>query len=176
MATSIALLRSINVGKRRVRMPDLVEMFVAAGCTDVRTYVQSGNVVFSHPSRSEKSLRADLEARLVDGCGFEVRVVLRTRAEMSSIVERNPYPRREATKVHVSFLVDAPAVAAADAIDRPAFEPEAFTVDGREIYLDLPDGMGRSVLAPVLGRSLLRSPATTRNWRTVEALLEMVSV
>jgi uncharacterized protein (DUF1697 family) len=174
MTVFLALLRAINVGgNHKVPMADLTAVVAAAGGTDVRTYIQSGNVVFVHRARSEARLRDDLEARLADTFGFEVPVVLRTAAELASVVERNPFPGVEPTRLLVGFLAEPPTAAAVEAVDGDAFAPERFVVDGRDVYLHLPDGQGRSKLSQVLGRSLLRSPATTRNWRTVETLLGM---
>jgi len=90
-------------------------------------------------------------------------------------VDRNPYGDVEPTKLLVAFLAEAPDPDRAATIDRVTFAPEKFAVDGREVFLHLPDGAGRSKLVPALGRGLLQPPATTRNWRTVETLLAMAA-
>ena len=175
MTAYIALLRGINVGGHKaVPMARLAEIVVAAGGADVRTYIQSGNVVFAHQA-GEPALQADLERQIADEFGFAVPVVLRTAAEMASVVDHNPYLGVEPTKLLVAFLAEPPPVELADGIDRGAFGAEEFTVEGRQVYLHLPDGAGRSKLVPALGRTLLRAPATTRNWRTVETLLAMAA-
>jgi uncharacterized protein (DUF1697 family) len=176
MTAFIALLRGINVGgNRKIPMADLTDVFAAAGCGDVRTYIQSGNVVFTDDSRPEETLGDDLQRGIQAAMGFDVPVVLRRAEEWVSVIEQNPFPGIEPTKLHVSFLVAPPSAGEVEAVDGAAFAPEEFVVNGREVYLHLPDGMGRARLPPALGRTLLRSPATTRNWRTVEKLLDLVS-
>jgi uncharacterized protein (DUF1697 family) len=171
----IALLRGINVGgNKKVPMARLATVVADAGASDVRTYIQSGNVVFAHRA-GEAELRADLEHRIAEAFGFDVPVVLRTGTEMAAVVGRNPYTGVEPTKLLVAFLAEPPGADVAAAVDRAAFGREEFTVDGREVYLHLPDGAGRSKLVPALGRSLLKAPATTRNWRTVETLSAMAA-
>jgi len=130
-------------------------------------------VVFSHPSSSPAALQADLEAVLADALGFEVPVVLRTRAELAEVVARNPYPGVEHTKLHVLFFSDELPAGELERIDVRKFAPETLVARAREIYLHLPDGMGRAKLPSALGRLAL--PATARNWRTVEKLLDLMS-
>lgn len=172
MTTYIALLRGINVGgNRKIRMADLSALLVEAGCGDVTTYIQSGNAVFTHPSRSPTKLTGDLEDRIAAAHGFDVPVVLRTAAEWVDVIARNPYPDVEPTLLHACFFAGRPDAAALEKVDRAKFEPETFTVSGREIYLHLPNGMGRSKLT--VGMNKVLAPATARNWRTVEKLHEL---
>jgi uncharacterized protein (DUF1697 family) len=174
MKTSVALLRGVNVGGHRIRMPDLVELFGEAGCEDVKTYVQSGNVVFRHNTRSDRALIDDLEQRMKAAYGFDVPVILRHQDEWQAVLDANPYPTDDATTVHVIFLATKPPGKALDAVDRTAFEPEEFTLNGREIYLHLPEGMGRSKLPPKL--VIKGVMATARNWRSVTKLAELAQV
>ncbi len=165
MTRYIALLRSINVGTgRTIKMDALRTMFAAARATDVATYIQSGNVVFTH-ARGEASLVEHLEKHIAEAAGFPVPVILRTAADWTRVVANNPFP---ADHAHVFFLP-----AAAPKLDIVAVKPERFEVRGREVYVDLPNGFGRSKLAGSLGKAL--SGATARNWRTVQQLHAMVS-
>jgi len=171
---AVALLRGINVGgSRKVPMAGLRTLFTEAGCEGVTTYIQSGNVVFSHPAYRPAELAADLEARIRAATGFEVPVVLRTRRDWAGVVGGNPYPEVEPTKLLVVFLKGAPAPAGLDALARAAGPSEAFVHRDRELYLHLPDGVGRSKLPQALGP--LRTPATGRNWRTVLTLGELMA-
>lgn len=173
MATAVALLRGINLGpKRRVAMAELRTVFEGAGCSQVATYIQSGNVVLTHPRAGSDALRADLERRLASTFGFEIPLVVRTAAEWAALMEANPFPGAGGTELHVTFLREPPPQDAVDAIERDAFLPEEFAVVGRDVYLHLPGGMGRSTLAGSLDG--LGSPATTRNWRTVTRLAAML--
>jgi uncharacterized protein (DUF1697 family) len=168
MPRQIALLRGVNVGRhKRVDMARLRSLIEELGCSDVRTYLQSGNVVFGGPRRSAQQLERALEQEL----GFRVPVLLRTRDELAAVVRANPL-REVATDPakHVVVFCDAkPSVR----LDAPAFEPERFAVRGREVYLWAPGGLARSELAKVLAAKPLGKKSTARNWRTVEKLLAL---
>jgi uncharacterized protein (DUF1697 family) len=177
MPAYVALLRGINVGGNRViKMADLREVFVAADAIDVTTYIQSGNVVFTHAVRSEPTLAADLETRIAKAAGFPVSVVLRTAGQLARVIEDSPFPDADADHVHVAFLAARPP-ASAPTIDTGAFAPERFAAVGRELYLYLPDGMGRSKLAAaILAKpKAIGARGTARNWRTVVRLSELAS-
>ena len=177
MPTYVALLRGINVGgNRMIKMADLRAVFTAAGGTDVVTYIQSGNVVFSHAARSERTLATELEKRLVKAAGFKVPVVLRTAAQLARVIADCPFPDADADHLHVAFLATPPP-GTAPAVDARAFAPERHAVVGRELYLHLPGGMGRSKLAAaVLAKpKAIGAAATARNWRTVLKLNELAS-
>jgi uncharacterized protein (DUF1697 family) len=168
----VGLLRGVNVGGgNRLRMADLLAVVESLGYTDVVTYLQSGNVVFSTLRRSTAGLGDEVRRALVEQCGIDVLVLLRTHREMVAIVAANPYPRDDPTKVVVSFL-DNRAVPLD--LDLAAFAPEGLTVHGREIYLDLPFGQGRSPLLAALAKVQRDDgTSTARNWRTVLALTEL---
>jgi uncharacterized protein (DUF1697 family) len=137
------------------------------GYRDVRTYVNSGNVVFSGTRRSVKHL----EAALAKAFGFDVPVVLRTRDELAAVVKANPL-RKVATDSAKYLVVFCAEKASAD-LDANDFAPETFVVRGREVYLWLPGGIGASPLAKVLANKPLGAGSTARNWRTIEKLLEL---
>jgi uncharacterized protein (DUF1697 family) len=168
MARQIALLRGVNVGgNKKVAMEKLRSVMEELGYTDVRTYVNSGNVVFTGPKRSPKHL----EQAIAEAFGFPVPVVLRTRDELASVVEANPLREvaTEPAKYVVVFCTEKPVVS----LDPLEFEPERFAVRGREVYLWLPGGIGRSELAKLLANKPLGTNSTGRNWRTVEKLLAL---
>lgn len=170
----VALLRGINLaGRRKVAMADLVRCFGEAGCEEVRTYIQSGNVVFSSTVRSEARLRAALEERVRDATGFDVAVVVRTGKEMAAVVEANPFPEAEPARLLVGFLAEKPPPSAVAGLEAAVTAKEGFVVNGREIYLDLPDGIGRSKAPIALDR--IKPTVTARNWRTVTRLAELVA-
>ena len=166
---SIALLRGINVGgNHKIPMADLRSWLRAAGVEVISTYIQSGNVVIEHAPKFEVASR--VHDAIEEHSGFDVPVIVRTASELSAIVAANPFPGVEPTRLHVSFLADAPDAAAKEAAAAQEWTPEEFTVVGREVFLHLPEGMGRSVMVPRL--KLIKS-ATTRNWNTVLALVEL---
>jgi uncharacterized protein (DUF1697 family) len=173
MARVIALLRGVNVGGRKLAMSDLRALCEEAGCEDVTTYIQSGNVVFTHKGGTSDTLRADLERRIKAVAGYESPVMLRTAKELDTVVRGNPYKKATGTTLHVAFLGSKPGAKALDGIDLTKFEPEELTIKGRDVYLHLPNGMGRSELAKVLPR--LKVPMTVRNWNTVLKLQELAN-
>jgi uncharacterized protein (DUF1697 family) len=170
----VALLRAINLGpKRKIPMAELRTLFDDAGCADVATYIQSGNVVFSHPSRSTAALESKLEERIAEHRGFDVDVMIRTAKEMADIIDGNPFPRKPTTELHVAFLKGKPAQAACEALDAVVPANEGHVVRNREVYLHLPKGVGVAKLPQMLSR--LGTPSTVRNWRTVTTLLELTN-
>jgi uncharacterized protein (DUF1697 family) len=117
---------------------------------------------------------ADLEKCIAKAAGFPVSVVLRTASQLARVIEDSPFP--DADHVHVAFLAARPP-ASAPTIDSGAFAPERFAAVGRELYLYLPDGMGRSKLATaILAKpKAIGARGTARNWRTVVKLSELAS-
>ena len=168
-----ALLRGINVGKhRRVTMAAVREAFEGAGATDVTTYIQSGNVVFAHRPVDEAALARKLERALLELVGSEVPVLLRDAAEMATVVAKSPFPAADDQAMYVAFLAETPPARWLGAIPRDAFLPEEARVVGRQLYLHLPGGIGRSRLAIAVGK-LGGPPTTVRNWRTVATLARL---
>jgi uncharacterized protein (DUF1697 family) len=172
----VALLRGINVGgKRIVPMVQLAEVFRSAGCEAVRTYIQSGNVVFE-ARRGDKGLVSKLEARIQDRFGFDVPVVLRTLDELQAVVASNPFRDEHAVDVdalYVAFLADRPTAERAARLDPDRSPPDRFHLVGMEIHLHLPNGGARSKLTNAYFDGQLSTTATVRNWRTVLKLVEM---
>jgi uncharacterized protein (DUF1697 family) len=166
----VALLRGINVGgKNKLAMADLRSLVESLGHTDVTTYIQSGNVLFT----SAKPVAPQtLEAAIKDACGIGITVVLRTPAEFAKVVTANPFSRADLSKVHVGFMARQPPKALIATLDAERFEPEAVAVRGAELYFHLPDGMGRSKLPDYVGRQL-KIPTTVRNWNTVLKLASL---
>jgi len=173
----VALLRGINVsGKHTLPMKLLVEIFAEVKCVEVRTYIQSGSVVFQAPAKAIAGLAARLEKKIEERFGFAAPVVLRTREEMVKTVRGNPFVKAGLPEkmLYVYFLADQPSAEAVKALDAKRSAPDEFYVSGREIYLHLPNGMGRSKLTNAYFDSKLSTVATARNWATVRTLLEMM--
>lgn len=170
MTRHLALLRGVNVGgKNRVPMGELRSLFEDLGFTDVSTYIQSGNVLFSTtgpvtPEALQAAIREQFEV--------DATVVLRTPEELRRTVDALPYTEADASRIHVGFMAHEPTGAALATLDTESFHPEEFAVSGRDLYLLLPDGMGRAKLPAYLERHL-RVPTTIRNWNTVTKLLDL---
>lgn len=177
MPIYIAMLRGINVsGQKIIRMEQLRSSFEALGFKKVRTYVQSGNVVFTAMTDAARSLAKRIEARIADEFGFDVPVLLRTADELGAVVKGNPFLKDEAVDsswLYVTFLSDAARGTAAKNLQTPAAPQERYHVRGREIYLCCPNGYGRTKLSNNAIEKKLGVGATTRNWKSVHALWAM---
>ena len=172
----VALLRGINVaGNNMLPMKDLARMFAAAGCTNVRTYIQSGNVIFDAP-RGASGIADKITAGIETRFGFRIPVILRTSAELRKIILDNPFITAgvEQKWLHVYFLAGTPNAGAIAGLDASRSAPDAFQVRGQEIYLHLPNGMGRTKLTNAYFDSRLSTTCTARNWATVLKLYEMM--
>ncbi|MGW7259086.1 DUF1697 domain-containing protein [Streptomyces sp. NPDC054834] len=180
MTTYAALLRGINVGgSRKLPMADLRQLMTGLGHEGVRTYLQSGQAVFTSDHGDEESLAAELTQAIERRFGFSVNVIVRTHAYLKAVAEACPFPAAEleARQLHVTYF-SAPVTAERFAeIDQAAHLPEEFRLGDRALYLYAPDGLGRSKLAEALSRprSTKGVIATSRNWNTVVKLVEMTA-
>lgn len=176
MPVMVALLRAVNVGgKNRLAMADLRSIAEACGLEQARTYIQSGNLVFATAMRRTDAVAKKLTNTIAEAASVEPDVIVRTRSELASVVDRNPYRKRDEdpTHLHVVFMSGS-AKASIESADLAAYAPEEAAAVGRQLYLFLPSGVGRSKLAADLGRQ--QGPGgTMRNWRTVTTLLEMAN-
>lgn len=166
MPVFVALLRAVNVGGTgKLVMSELRDLCSGLGFDDVRTYIQSGNVVLRSDldvGGVEKLLEDALERRM----GKPVGVLVRTPGELASVLERNPYPDAPPNRVLVTFLAEEPVPGLLDRVETPG--GEEVTVSGREIYVHFPDGQGRSRLKLPVSRV-----GTARNLNTVRRLRDM---
>lgn len=176
-ATHIALLRGINVGgNRRLPMKHLAAMFTEAGCVDVETYIQTGNLVFRVPPTVAKRLPGTITTAIEQQFGFSVPAVIRSQIELAATVARNPFLKRglDTAALHVAFLADVPDPACVAALDATRSPGDSFILRGRDIYLWLPNGVARTKLTNDYFDRTLKTVSTVRNWNTVLKLLEMV--
>lgn len=180
MSTYIAMLRGINVsGQKIIKMEHLRASFEALGFSEVKTYVQSGNVVFKAAKTSATSLAGKIAKKILADFRFSVSVLIRTTAELGEVLKQNPFAKvagSEENKLYVTFLSE-PAPKGAEALLKPlAAKTEQFQVCGREIYLHCPDGYGNTKFSNNAIEKKLSIEATTRNWRTVNSLFEMAQL
>jgi uncharacterized protein (DUF1697 family) len=172
----VAFLRGINVGgKHPLPMRELVEIFTAVGGRNVRTYIQSGNVVYQAPAAVAERLARRIERSIRDRFGYDVPVVTRTASELVTVASRNPFLEQGADpeRLMVLFLSEPPAARRASGLDPRRSPPDAFVVHGREIYLHCPGGFARSKLTNAYFDAQLGTISTGRNWRTVQKLVQM---
>ncbi len=177
MARYALLLRGVNVGtKNSLPMADLRAMLTKIGCTDVATYVQSGNAVFDTKLRAAE-LTKKIEAALARKMQRPIATTLRTRAQLHAIAAGNPFGAVATNPAHlcVTFLSHAPTKNELAPLHARDFAPELFHVAGKEIYAWYPQGAGRSQLAGAIAKLALRGAVTTRNWNTVLELEAMLA-
>lgn len=172
----VALLRGINVGGRnRLRMKDLAAMFKVAGAPSIRTYIQSGNVVYRSAAREAERIARSVRVALARRLGAEVPIALRGGSDLERVLSSNPFltAGRETRTLHVGFLTEIPLAERVAALDSKPWLPDEFSLQGREIYLYLPNGAARTKLTSRYFDARLEIPSTFRNWRTVTKLAGM---
>lgn len=173
--TFIALLRGINVGRNTLKMDRLRDICFSLRAQDVRTYVQSGNVVFKAEGSAEKWQR-DLEKSLADECRLPVSVMVRTAAELAKIAASNPFLRKkdiDIARLAVTFLQQAPTKQALAELASIELANERYYHTDRELYIYCPDGFAKAKL--YLLDKVLAQKTTVRNWNTITKLNEMAS-
>ena len=178
MTRFVALFRGINVGgNQKVRMDELKALHEALGLRDVATYIQSGNVVFSGDSADVAQVAQEIEDGFAQKFGFRVKVVVRTLAELQTIIDNNPFqnqPQKESKWVLVTFLATRPESGALEELQKAYSGPEEIYLIGQELYVYFPVGVGNSKLSSVLIDKKLKTVGTGRNWNTVLKLQEMM--
>lgn len=177
MPTYLALLRAVNVsGHNKLPMKELRERLTASGYANVRTYIQSGNVIFDHPSEDENELRRELANFLLTEFGVKSPVVLRSRDELAATIANSPIAVDEAEHkyYHVMFLGDEPAAEQIAALDPNRSPNDRFVVRGRDIYVHYQKDVAGSKFTNAYVDSKLKTVSTARNWRTVNTLLGML--
>ena len=177
MTVLISLLRGVNVGGHHmIKMDALRALYESLGLRDVQTYVQSGNVVFKSAGRDLGALRKRIESAIERSFGFRPDVMIRTTSDLRDVIARNPFATRrglDPSRLLVTFLLTDPGQEARDKVLLIKTDPEELRIDGREVYVYYPNGMGRSKLSPALIEKTLKVSGTARNWNTVTKLLEM---
>ncbi len=171
-----ALLRGINVGgKNKLPMATLVGMFTQADCAEVRTYIQSGNVVFLATPAAAKHTAHLVARQIREQFGFQTPIVLRTADELRRIAANNPFLPSDADvkTLHVVFLAERPDKRRTAALDADRSPGDAFCAVGREVYLHLPNGVARTRFTNNYFDAALGTVSTMRNWRTLLRLVEM---
>jgi uncharacterized protein (DUF1697 family) len=173
--TWVALLRAVNLGAHnKVSMPALREALSAAGCTDVRTYVNSGNVVLGSPLRSAAKVGQLVHDVIAEHFGVDTPVMMRTGPQLADVLDWNPFPDAAADHPHlvaVLHLAGEPEAAAVQTLLAGDYAPVRVAHRGGEVVVDWHDRTGR----PKVDRALkkLGVEATARNWRTLTALVEL---
>jgi uncharacterized protein (DUF1697 family) len=174
---AIAMLRAVNVaGHQKISMEALKRLCVSMGVRDVRTYIQSGNIVFREQREAPAKLALRLEEKIEAEFGFRPAVIVRTAGEMRKVIADNPFAGRggiEPNRLLVVFLGSVPTQKARDQVLSLDCEPEEMHIVGREVYIYYPDGMARPKIPVARLERMLGCSSTGRNWNTVNKLMAM---
>lgn len=177
MQTYIAILRGINVsGKNKIVMKELKAAFEAADFHNVATYIQSGNVVFTHASNDEKTIAKQITQLIKTSFGLDVPVLVRTLNYIVQANANNPFLKREGIevdKLHITFLADVPNQENIEKLNSYNYPPDEVIVIGTAVYLHCPNGQARTKFHNSFIENKLKVTATGRNLKTVNKLIEM---
>ncbi|MCA9261389.1 MAG: DUF1697 domain-containing protein [Planctomycetales bacterium] len=168
-------MRGINVGgKNSLPMKELVGVLESLGLDNVRTYIQSGNAVFSSKRRPSQKLHAQISQAISAVKGFEPRVIVLSEHDLEAAITSNPFPTDDGKALHFFFAAAVPRRPNLERIATLAAETEQFALLGKTFYLFAPQGIGRSRLAAAV-ESALGEPVTARNYNTVVKLAELIA-
>lgn len=177
METYLAILRGINVGgKNKIKMSDLVEKLQALNLKELKTYIQSGNVVFKHPSVPANKLADQISHLIKKEFGFDVPVIVLPLTEIQEIISKNPYVQdhtKDEKSLHVTFLDESPDLANIEKLDGYSDSPNEFAIARNAVYLFCPNGYSKTKLTNQFFERKLHVTATTRNWQTTLKLAEL---
>jgi len=178
MQTFISILRGINVsGQKKILMAELKALYESLQFTDVNTYIQSGNVIFkSNEKLSDIEFAIKIEKALYKKYGFEVPVIIRSKDEIRKVISANPFLKEknmDEKRLYVTFLSEMPAKENTEITKSLDFSPDIFFIIGKEVYLCVSSGYGETKLSNNFFEKKLKVNATTRNWNTVQKLLQL---
>jgi uncharacterized protein (DUF1697 family) len=179
MITYICILRGINVGaSRSIKMEALRQLMSELGCLNVKTYIQSGNVVFQSEATDENLLAQNIGETITAKFGFDVPVLVRNVAEWSEILAKNPFlqdKNKEEAFFHITFLATVPTEENKEKVKAGKSQDDDFSILDRAVYLYCPIGYSNSKLTNSFLENKLKTTATTRNWKTCKELLSMAT-
>ena len=171
----VALLRGINVGgKRKILMSDLKTMLIQLGYFDIKTYMQSGNVFFTSKKTSKEVLQTQISEGIESKFGFKVPVLVITEIQFCKLPELNPYQKEDVSRLHITILSELPEKGLLEKLALQEFSPDQFSVKGNYIFLNIEGKYHKSKLTNAFFEKQLKVNATTRNWKTITKLINMV--
>ncbi|WP_261132059.1 DUF1697 domain-containing protein [Bacillus sp. Marseille-Q3570] len=175
MPVYITLLRGINVGgKKKVKMDQLKEIFASLGFRNVKTYIQSGNVIFA--AVESEGLAVQIERKLKEELGFEVPVLIKTLGEWEKAIEQNPYDVEmldENEKLHVTFLAEEPTTSVVENLMMIESDVDEIRILGGTVYILCRNGYHKTLFSNAFIEKKLGVRATTRNWNSVLKIADM---
>jgi uncharacterized protein (DUF1697 family) len=176
MPLYISILRGINVsGQKMIKMEELRKSYEKLGFKNVRSYIQSGNVLFESAKASLSSLEKKISAAIMKDFGFDVPVIVLEKTELLSILKNNPFKKEDVAHLYVTILSEAPDKSDIEKISGLVSGKDEFKVKDRHIYLYVPGGYGNTKLSNTFFEKKLQRSATTRNWKTLNELIALAS-
>ena len=177
METYITMLRGINVsGQKKIKMSDFKIHLQELNFIDVQTYIQSGNAVFKNMKGSSKALETKITKMILKEYGFEVSVIVKSREEITDVLDNNPFVKdKDLDRLYVTFLSEEPSSVNLQKLKGIDHSPEEYVLKKKTIYLYSPYGYGRAKMNNNFFENKLKVAATTRNWKTVNKLADMVT-
>jgi uncharacterized protein (DUF1697 family) len=179
MTTYISILRGINVsGQKLIKMDTLKKMYEKLNCDNVKTYVQSGNVIFSAKEKDTQELEKVISSQIEKEFGFDVPVIVLNVKTFETIIENNPFGKgnlKETAFLHVTFLADNPSEFDKEKIVEKKQPSEEVAFTPNAVYLYCPNGYGKTKLNNNFLENKLKVKATTRNWKTTNELLKLAT-
>jgi uncharacterized protein (DUF1697 family) len=175
--TYITILRGINVSaSNMIKMPVLQKIFEDAGYENVKTYIQSGNVLFNQKKSNEEEMAKYIREKIKEGTGSDVPVLVLELEDLKKVQQGNPFLKNrqeDVTKLHVTFLAKEPEKERFEKIEIEKYLPDEFILDAKSLYLFCPNGYGKTKLNNNFFENKLKLDATTRNWKTVNELVRL---
>lgn len=180
MQTYISFLRSVNIaGHNLIKMTELSELFKKMGFSDVKTYIQSGNIIFSiSDDLTSSDLSDNLEKAILGRFSLQIHVMTRTTRELSEMFSNNPYlkePDFDPSKSAVLFLHEEPSDAQIQKVKDINYPPDRFKIIGKEIFIYCPNGFGRTKIYTNFFEKKMGVIGTGRNWKTVTTVLNLIT-
>ncbi|MGI8950739.1 MAG: DUF1697 domain-containing protein [Chitinophagaceae bacterium] len=180
MQTFISILRGINVsGQKKILMSDLKTLYESLKFKDIITYIQSGNVIFKADTKLfDEELAKKIEKLILKKYGFIVPVIIRRIEEMENIISINPFLKEKninVEKLHITLLAETPKRENSESLKNIDYSPDKFVIIGKEIFLYCPINYGETKLSNKFFENKLKVSATTRNWKTINKLVEIAA-
>ena len=178
MTNYIALLRGINVsGHNKIKMADLKQLFLGLNFQNIRTYIQSGNVLFQSKEKSKTKIAVTISEAIKNKFGYDIKIVVITKNDIKTVFSSNPFLKNrtpDITKLCVTFLSNNPNTDGLDQLEEIANKSEdEFKINGKFVYLHCPSSFAKTKLTNNLFERKLKVDATSRNWKTITKLVEL---
>ncbi len=173
MNVYISLLRGVNVGGHKILMTQLKELYESLHLVDVKTYIQSGNVIFQSRDNDGYRLKNILEQEIERVFNFQISIIIMTRDELKKVIENNPFSNEDKNKIYITLLSTSFKEISEIEIKNVKDKNEKYYLGKKVIYLFLPQGYGRTKLNNNFFERKLKVAATTRNLKTIKKLYEL---